>query len=145
MKTQPLVIERTLDAPIQTVWNALTRKEEMDKWYFKLDGFKPEEGFTFSFAGQGRKGEKYIHLCKVLEVNPPHKLRHSWTYQGLDGYTEVTFELFEEGEKTRVKLTHTGLESFKDNGADFTLESFTMGWTEIIGSMLRKFVEDKDQ
>ena len=73
MKAQPLIIERTLNAPIQTVWDALTRKEEMDKWYFKLDNFKPELGFTFSFNGQGRKGEKYVHLCKILEVNPLHK------------------------------------------------------------------------
>jgi uncharacterized protein YndB with AHSA1/START domain len=37
MKTDPLVIERTYNAPIQEVWSALTNNDELKNWYFKLE------------------------------------------------------------------------------------------------------------
>jgi hypothetical protein len=52
----------------------------------------------------------------------------------------VTFELFPESEKTRLKLTHEGLETFPKTAA-FARENFEKGWTELIGSELKKFVE----
>ncbi len=103
--------------------------------------FRPEPGFEFSFAGQGHKGEKYIHLCKVLEVVKHKKLSYSWTYQDYPGYSVVTFELFNEGGSTRLVLTHAGLETFVQDNADFARESFAAGWTELIGKLLRQYVE----
>jgi uncharacterized protein YndB with AHSA1/START domain len=135
---EPFVIERVLDAPVEKVWRAISDRDEMKKWYFDLDAFRPEPGFTFQFAGQGRNGEEYIHLCEVKEVIPRQKLSYSWTYKGLEGYSLVTFELTPDGNKTKIKLTHTGLESFHQNGGDFAKESFAAGWTEIMGTQLPK-------
>ena len=135
-----VTVEKLYNAPVEKVWNALTDKDEMREWYFNVDDFKPEKGFEFSFAGQGRKGEEYIHLCRVIEVIPQKKLQYSWKYKGYPGYSVLTFELFAEGDKTRLKLTHKGLESFAENGADFSVQSFTGGWNEIINSMLEKYL-----
>src|SRR3954468_17809967 len=107
--TAPFVIERTYNAPIATVWSAITDNDQMKKWYFDIPGFKPEVGFEFQFEGQGKDGEKFIHLCKVTEVVKKKKLTHSWRYEGFEGNSFVTWELFAEGEKTKVKLTHAGL------------------------------------
>ncbi len=137
----PIIIERILNAPATTVWKAITSKEEMKQWYFDLSAFSPEPGFEFQFAGQGRKGEKYIHLCKVLEVVQGKKLSYSWTYEGMEGYSVVTFELFEEGNKTRIKLTHEGLETFRTDNPDFAISSFRQGWTHIINKSLVNYVE----
>jgi hypothetical protein len=52
----------------------------------------------------------------------------------------VTFELFPIGSKTRLKLAHEGLETFPKTPA-FARKNFMGGWTEIIGSSLKKFVE----
>ena len=141
MQQQPFLIERTYNAPIAKVWKAITDRDQMKEWYFDLAEFRAEEGFEFQFSGQGKKGEEYIHLCKVTEVIPEKKLSYSWRYEGLPGASVVTFELFPEGEKTRVKLTHEGLESFAANGSDFAKESFAEGWTMIIGTSLLGFVE----
>lgn len=54
----------------------------------------------------------------------------------------MTFELFAEGDKTRLKLTHEGLESFPKT-AMFARENFNEGWNCIIGSTLKEFVETK--
>ena len=137
-----IVIERTYNAPVEKVWNAITNKEEMKKWYFDIADFKAEPGFEFEFVGEGRQGEKFLHLCKVNEVIKNKKLSYSWRYDGYQGDSLVTFELFDEGNKTRVRLTHKGLESFPVTANnDFAKESFMEGWTWIIGNSLKEYVE----
>ncbi len=140
MSNKPFEIERTYNAPVEKVWKAITDKDQMKQWYFELDAFQPEPGFEFSFTGQGSKGEQYLHLCQVKEVIPNRKLSYSWKYSNYEGYSVVTFELFDEDGKTRLKLTHEGLESFPVH-PDFAIESFTAGWTELIGKNLKEFAE----
>src|SRR4029079_1721585 len=97
MSTTPFTIEKTLNAPVSKVWKAITDKDEMKQWYFDLAEFKPEVGFEFRFNGQGKKGENYLHVCKITEVVPEKKLTHSWRYDGYEGNSYVTFELASEG------------------------------------------------
>lgn len=141
MSQQPFVIERTYNAPLAKVWDAITNENQMREWYFDISGFKPEVGFEFEFSGGEKGGEQYRHLCKVTAVQPLKKLAYTWRYDGYPGNSEVTFELFDEGDQTRVKLTHTGLESFAANGKMFQPESFAAGWTAIIGKNLKEFTE----
>jgi uncharacterized protein YndB with AHSA1/START domain len=139
METAPFVIERTYDAPIDKVWQAITDKNKMKQWYFDLKEFKPEVGFEFQFYG-GTEEKQYLHLCKITEVVKGQKLTHSWKYDGYPGESFVTFELFAEGNKTKLKLTHAGLETFPP-GPDFKKENFEMGWTDIIGRSLKEYLE----
>lgn len=144
MSENPLIIERTYNAPAAKVWKAITDKDEMKQWYFDLSEFKAEAGFEFQFYGEGRTGEKYLHRCKITEVIPGKKITYSWRYDGYEGNSFVTFELFEEGDKTRLKLTHEGLETFPRNNPDFARESFAEGWTFITGTSLPKFLEQTE-
>ncbi len=140
MNTQPLIVERTLDAPIQSVWAALTDVNQMKQWYFDVDGFKPEVGFEFSFKGCGPKGEEYIHLCRVTKAVPESVIAYTWRYDKYPGSSEVTFELTADGNNTKLKLTHAGLETFTTENPDFARSSFEAGWNEIIDSMLPKYL-----
>lgn len=140
MKNEPLIIERTFNAPAETVWKAITNKDQMKQWYFDVSDFKPEQGFEFRFEG-GKDDKVYVHICQVTEVIPGKKLQYSWRYEGYEGKSFVTFELFPEGNKTRLRLTHEGLESFSANGPDFAKGSFQQGWTHIIGTSLKEYVE----
>ncbi|WP_126972677.1 SRPBCC family protein [Gynurincola endophyticus] len=137
----PVVIEKVLKAPVEKIWAALTNKEQMLQWYFSIDDFKPEPGFEFRFAGEGSKGDHYMHRCVVTEVNPLSKLQYSWQYEGYTGYSLVTFELFPQKNGTRISVSHQGLESFPQELADFTRNSFTQGWTDIIGKMLPDYLQ----
>ena len=139
---EAVVIERTFNAPVARVWKALTDVEEMRHWYFDLKEFKPEVGFEFAFTVE-HEGMKYYHLCKITEVIPQKKLAYTWRYEGHEGDSLVTFELFADGDKTRLKLTHEGLETFPKLPS-FARKNFMEGWTEIIGSSLKKFLEKDD-
>jgi uncharacterized protein YndB with AHSA1/START domain len=134
-------IERTFNAPVARVWEALTDVDEMRQWYFDLKEFKPERGFEFEFSVE-HQGMTYHHLCKVTEVIPQKKLAYTWRYKGEPGDSLVTFELFAEGDRTRLKLTHEGIETFPKTAAS-ARKNFEAGWTEIIGSELKQFVERK--
>lgn len=139
---QPFIIEQTYTAPVELVWKAITNKEDMKEWYFDFAEFKPEVGFEFQFTG-GTEEKTYLHLCKITEVIENKKLAYSWRYDGYEGNSVVTFELFEEDNMTRLTLTHEGLETFPSNNPDFAIGNFTEGWTSIIGKSLKEFVEKK--
>ena len=141
MKQQePFTIERTYPASAQRVWKAITDNADMKLWYFDLKEFKAEVGFEFEFSG-GDDTKIYRHLCRVTEVVPGKKLTYSWRYDGYEGISHVTFELFEEGSSTRLRLTHTGLESFPAENPSFARHNFEAGWNHIIGKSLMEFLQ----
>ena len=140
MNNEPFVIERVYNTPVSKVWKAITDEEQMKQWYFNIAAFKPKPGFEFTFDG-GSEEKMYTHLCKVLEVVPEKKLSYSWAYKDYTGNSVVTFELFDESDKTTLKLIHAGLETFPQDLKDFSRESFTQGWTYITGTSLKNFLE----
>ena len=144
ISNEPVVKEVLLDAPVSRVWKAITEKDEMKHWYFDLEKFEAVPGFEFQFTG-GTDEHSYLHLCRITEVIPQKKLAYTWKYDGYPGESEVSFELVPEGNKTRLKLTHTGLETFPKDNKDFAKENFRQGWEEIIGKSIREYVEKKQE
>ncbi len=138
-EAEVVVIERTFNAAVTRVWEALTNVDQMRQWYFDLKEFKPEIGFEFEFVIE-HEGNTYHHLCKVTQVIPQKKIAYTWRYKGEPGNSLVTFELFPEDNKTRLKLTHTGIETFPKTAA-YARKNFEAGWTAIVGSELKQFLE----
>ena len=141
MKTiEPIIIERTFKTSPEKIWRAISDKDEMKNWYFELAAFKPEPGFEFQFEG-GDEHNTYLHLCKVIDAVPNKKLAYTWRYQGFEGDTVVSFELFPESNGTRVKLTHEGLETFPESEPALARQNFVAGWNHIIGTSLKEYLE----
>ena len=140
-ETEALIKEVLLNASVSKVWKAITDKDDMKQWYFEINEFKPEVGFEFQFWGDDGK-KKWLHLCKITEIAIEQKLTYSWRYDGYEGISYVTFELFPVGTQTRLKLTHSGVESFRsDVNLEFNRENFKAGWTELIEKSIKEFVE----
>ena len=142
MEKQPIVLERVFNSPISKVWKAITDKNEMKNWYFDLAEFKPEIGFKFQFTGGPSPENQYLHLCEITELIPEKKLTYSWRYDGYPGNSFVTFELFEQQDKTLLRLTHKGLESFPVDNPDFASHNFNEGWNHIINISLKDYLEN---
>lgn len=137
----PVTIERSLDAPIETVWQAITDLKQMKQWYFPMiESFKPEVEFETQFNVRHEEKD-YLHIWKVTEVVPGKKITYSWKYGEYAGDSFVTFELFPEGNKTKLRLTHMGLETFApEKHPEVKRSNFVMGWTHFSGA-LKQFVE----
>lgn len=126
-------LERTLDAPIETVWRYLTEAGLRREWFmggtdaaaggeFELvvdhDNLSQEPNVDYPEGYAQFKGTKWTE--KVVRFEPPHLLETS--FQGGKNGT-VTYELSEQGGKTRLVLTHGGIVS--GTGA----QDFGSGWT----------------
>jgi uncharacterized protein YndB with AHSA1/START domain len=88
---------------------------------------------------------QYVHLCEVIEADPPRKLSYTWQYQGYPGVSLLSFELFAEGNKTRIVLTHSGIPDFPEDNPDFAIENFEKGWDMIIHINLKQYLEGGGQ
>ncbi|WP_343609166.1 SRPBCC domain-containing protein [Chryseobacterium oranimense] len=139
--SKPITVQYKINAPLEKVWNALTDKNEMKSWYFDIRDFVLETGKEFNFYEPG-EAKKYHHQCRILEIVPNRKLKHTWSYPEFsDAVTTVTWELQEEGSGTLVTLTHDNIESFDSLGENFSSKNFTEGWNGIIGQSMKNYLE----
>jgi uncharacterized protein YndB with AHSA1/START domain len=141
MNKDTIVIERVYNVPVSKVWKAITNKDEMKKWYFQLEDFRPEVGFKFQFFGGPENGIQYLHLCEITEVIFEKKLTYSWRYDGYPGNSFVTFALEAQRDKTLLTLTHEGIETIAPAGPDFARSNFVEGWTYFVNTALKEYLE----
>ncbi|WP_428234920.1 SRPBCC family protein [Gracilimonas sp.] len=119
--------ERLLPGPAERVWEYLTRSELKAKWLSAGDvetevGGKVTHEFNHTRLSPEEDPwpEKYKDLKEgdtshgvVTQCKPPHLLSYTWA-EGDGTGSEVTFELFPEGEKVRLVLTHRQLPDEKE-------------------------------
>ena len=136
--SNPLIKEFNYNAPVEKVWRALTDKDELKKWYFpQLQKFEPVVGFKFQFDDDSAEYQKQWIVTKF---EAGKILAHSWAYKGFLGKSEVTFELFPEQNKTKLKVTQTGLDSFPSH-PHFSRQRFELGWENLLGKNLKALLE----
>jgi uncharacterized protein YndB with AHSA1/START domain len=125
-------LERLLDAPVEKVWRYLTEAELREQWFMGGTDARPDGEFELLVDHDKLSSEEVpypeSHECykgavwteKVLRFDPPRVL--ATTFQGGKNGT-VTYELFPEGDRTRLVLTHAEITSpsgFQDFGGGWT-------------------------
>jgi uncharacterized protein YndB with AHSA1/START domain len=124
-------LERMLDAPAETVWRYLTEAELRRQWFMGGTDATAEGDFDLMIDHDNlsdedvpypedyaaNKGARWQE--KVLKFEPPSLLET--TFQGGKNGI-VTYELFPDGERTRLVLTHSGITS------PTGFQSFGSGW-----------------
>jgi uncharacterized protein YndB with AHSA1/START domain len=100
---EPIVVEQTFDATIDTVWKAITQIDLMRQWYFdNIPSFRPEVGFETQFNVRSQDRD-FLHMWRVTEVAPLQKLAYRWRFAGLQGESVAVFELFRKSDLTTLK------------------------------------------
>jgi uncharacterized protein YndB with AHSA1/START domain len=135
-------LERLLDATVDTVWRYLTEAELRSQWFmggtdatangeFELvvdhDRLSDQPNVPYPESYAAFKGTVWTE--KVLRFDPPRLLET--TFQGGKN-GKVTYELFPEGERTRLVLTHSGIVS--PVGA----QDFGSGWNSHLTVLERR-------
>ncbi|MEN3322690.1 SRPBCC domain-containing protein [Mariniflexile soesokkakense] len=141
MSSKSVIVERVFDADKAMVWKTLKEKELMKQWYFGVEEFKTVIGFKFEFWGGEKGAKQWKHLCVITEVIPEKKLTYSWKYEGYSGMSYVTFELFEAENGTKLKLTHTGIDTFPADIPELAIHNFEKGWKQAINVSLKALLE----
>ena len=141
---EPIIVEQTFNVSIESVWDAITKIDQMRKWYFdNIPSFKPEVGFETQFNVQSQE-RNFLHIWKVTEVEPMKRITYNWKYENYLGNSFVTFELFKQNNSTKLRLMDKVTESFPQDIPEFLRESGVEGWTFLIKKSLKEFLEKND-
>jgi uncharacterized protein YndB with AHSA1/START domain len=134
-------LERMLDAPVDKVWRYLTEAELRREWFMggtdaRADGefelLNDHDNLSDDDVPYPADYAPYTERTwseKVMRFEPPKLL--ATTFQGGKNGT-VTYELFPEGDHTRLVLTHSGIQS--GTGA----QDFGSGWNSHLAVLQEK-------
>lgn len=138
---EPIVVEQTFNRSCDKVWKAITEADEMRQWFFdNIPAFKAEAGFETQFTVHN-EGRDFLHLWKVTDVVPGKKLEYDWRFEGYAGDGFSRFELFEQADSTKLRLTFQARESFPQDVPEFKRESGVAGWDYFIRTSLKAYLE----
>ena len=138
---EPVVVQEEFSRPIRVVWEAITKSDQMTKWFFDtIPNFEPTVGFTTQFNVKAPSRD-FLHLWKVEEATAPTKLVVEWRYEGIPGVGHVTKELSEIDGGTRLALTCSGMDSFPQDLPEFQRESCVGGWNYFIKEQLKAYLD----
>lgn len=132
-KNSTLTVKRVIKAEPETLWEALTDQQIMQKWFFAEEGMSatvennPETGGSFSVDMHGPK-DTYSHEGIYKEMIPHKKIVFTWNSRFVSD-TLVTITLKEVKGGTEVKLVH----EFIPN--EEVKQSHTQGWTQILENL----------
>jgi uncharacterized protein YndB with AHSA1/START domain len=124
-------LERLLDAPVDKVWRYLTEAGLRQQWFMGGTDARPNSEFELLNDHDNLSDddvpypESYAEFKgktwneKVIRFEPPRLLET--TFQGGKN-GNVSYELFADGDRTRLVLTHSGIVS--GTGA----QDFGSGW-----------------
>lgn len=120
-------MERMLDAPVDTVWRYLAEADLRAQWFAggsdaregsELDLLFDHDRLSADDVPYPEKYAKYkgaVSHEKVVQFEPKRVLAFTFG-EGKEGV--ATFELFPDGSRTRLVLTHSGIQS-GTGGLDF--------------------------
>ena len=125
-----LILKKTIHAKREKVFDAWTKPELMQRWFFPGDmtakttnELRVGGSYSHNMISDGsapscspeekpKAGEiqENLHHGEYLEILPPERLVFTWNSKAVTN-TRVTVELKEIGDETELTLTHELLES----------------------------------
>jgi uncharacterized protein YndB with AHSA1/START domain/uncharacterized protein YciI len=125
-----------IGAPIERVYAALTRGDEIVKWWGSDDLYRTTE-FTselrpqgaWKATGVGADGAPFTVSGEYLVVEPPHRVTFTWKPEWDGGHVStVTYRLEALDGGTRLVLRHDGLAGRPDS-----CRGHSQGWERVLG------------
>jgi uncharacterized protein YndB with AHSA1/START domain len=144
MSSDVVVREVRVDAPIDLVWDVVTKPEHVQHWFSQTD-LVAEAGAEgeFRFAHEGERPDTVLRAV-VERVEPPHTFELRWT--GHPGepeddhpWTTVQFALSSDGAGTRLRVTESGFDGvgLQGNAATEYRAGHERGWADFIDQLAR--------
>jgi len=121
-----LVREIMIDATPETIWPFLTEPDELVRWHGTVAEIDPRPGGVYRVlvAGQFQSAGEYVEVVPMEKV----VFTFGWEEAGHPippGSTTIEITLHPEGDKTRVRLVHSGL-------PDDALDDHGNGWASYL-------------
>jgi uncharacterized protein YndB with AHSA1/START domain len=131
---QAIVLERILPQPPDLVWAALTSPGLIARWLMPND-FRPELGHSFTLQARTIGAWDGVVHCKVLEIEPPRRLRYSWVGGSAENAAHgsrldsiVIWTLAPVAGGTRLTMAHEGF----GPGNESAYAAMSGGWVGVL-------------
>lgn len=114
--TETIAKSIIIDAPPSKVFQAITDEKELTNWFPNIARLEAKVGGSVEFRFQRADGTvDHIVVGKVIEIVPDKKFSMSWKNTSDSNFpdTMVTWTLEPDGDKTLVRLVHSGFEKGK--------------------------------
>lgn len=137
--------EITINAPIRTVWEVVTKPEHMAKWFAESATYKPAVGEKGAVSWSGMADAP----IEITAMDEPHTFAFNWVAPdeevvGTDNKTLITFLLEEAGDaRTRVQVTESGFSKLAvaDVQKKSLMDKHVSGWPYFL-STLDEYVQN---
>ena len=133
-----IIKEHLFKYPIDVVWNAISKSDEISTWFIKAD-FKAEEGYYYSFKSDG---EDCTEINGVVKEANPYTLVYTWVVQNTDVETLVKWILKETSEGTSLYLEHSGISNYSGETAVQMFTSFNGGWDNCVSELSKYLTKE---
>jgi uncharacterized protein YndB with AHSA1/START domain len=107
---------RVYDTDTQDLWDALTSKERIPRWFLPISG-ELKQGGTFQFEGNAGG--------TISECVPQKRIASTWEYGSAVSWLTIT--LTKEGSGTRLELEHVSLAD-DERIAEYGPGAVGVGW-----------------
>ena len=138
---KPITVEQEFDATREQLWRAVTEKAQMVQWYFdQIENFEPQLGHKTEFT-VNVEGRAFVHQWAVTEVRPERRIAYSWEYADIAGEGLVIWDISEQGTRSFLRLTCSGIDTFPQDDPMFSRDSCENGWRYFINDSLKSFLD----
>jgi uncharacterized protein YndB with AHSA1/START domain len=128
-----IVSELEIAAPVERVFAALVRPEQLSQWWGSADMYRTTWTIDQRVGGEylcraimGDAPEMTVH-GRFLEIDPPRRLVYTWNASwDPTGETTVVYELAPRDGATLVRVTHRGFAPDADRAG------YQDGWQRIL-------------
>ncbi|GHO70443.1 hypothetical protein KSC_093350 [Ktedonobacter sp. SOSP1-52] len=138
--TDKIEREISIQAPIATVWEVITKPEYISQWF----GSQVEIDVRRGGKGKLIWGEDFEAPLEIVEVERPHLFSFLWVApdeetKSTHQQTLVAFRLTEDGAETKVRFTESGFEKLEMTAEQKAnlMAKHTPGWGDFLSSLQR--------
>ncbi|RKE98482.1 SRPBCC family protein [Ichthyenterobacterium magnum] len=125
--------EKVFNHPIEKVWDAISKAEEISAWFIKAD-FKAEQGYNYTFTSEPNEKGCTTISGEVKNANP-YVLIYTWIVADTKVETTVSWTLESVEGGTKLHLEHSGISNYSGETAIAMFESFNGGWDNCISEL----------
>ena len=139
MEDKKIVIKRLFNAPIESVWDAWTKTENIMQWKAPEGMTTPEAkidlrvggSYKIAMAGGHAGPTGKVTVGGVYKtINKPNKLVFNWKWEGQDEETQVTVALNALSKKqTELTIIHEGF------GSSDSMKRHNQGWVSTFNKL----------
>lgn len=136
MTKSDIEAEILVQAPIEVVWRAVSEPERISSWFTDTAQIEVRPGGEGALSWDGRATNQPTSVrIEVVTVQPPERFSFRWLQPAGEAASErnsmlVEFAFSAEGDKTRIRVTETGLSEInwpEEQKASYVSQS-SNGW-----------------